>query len=179
MHIGIASSSLRELDVVALATNITVFMERDTKFLADIMLGSLARWLRILGYDTAYDNRIEDDEIIERCRREGRIALTRDRRLTQRSRLRGCLLIEHEELFEQIREVLKAIDHEISPNRLLSRCLECNSLLESVDKEAIRIQVPAYVFKTQSHFKRCPGCQRIYWGGTHRRNIYQRLKTRL
>ena len=151
----------------------------DPKFLADIMLGSLARWLRILGYDTAYDNRIADDEIIERCRREGRIALTRDRRLTQRSRLRGCLLIEHEELFEQIREVLKAIDHEISPNRLLSRCLECNSLLQSVDKEGIRLQVPAYVFKTQSHFKRCPGCQRIYWGGTHRRNIYQRLKTRL
>ncbi|MCZ6877882.1 MAG: Mut7-C RNAse domain-containing protein, partial [Acidobacteria bacterium] len=122
----------------------------DPKFLADIMLGSLARWLRILGYDTAYDNRIEDDEIIERCRREGRIALTRDRRLTQRSRLRGYLLIEHEELFEQIREVLKAIDHEISPNRLLSRCLDCNSLLESVDKEAIRLQVPAYVFKTHS-----------------------------
>ena len=43
-------------------------MERDTKFLADVMLGSLARWLRILGYDTAHDNRIEDDEIIERCR---------------------------------------------------------------------------------------------------------------
>ena len=90
------------------------------------MLGSLARWLRILGYGTAYDNRIDDDEIIERC-----------------------------------------------------RCLECNSLLVSVDKERIRLQVPAYVFKTQSHFKRCPGCQRIYWGGTHRRNIYQRLKTRL
>ncbi len=151
----------------------------DPKFLADIMLGSLARWLRILGYDTAYDNQIEDDEIIERCRREHRVALTRDRRLTQRSRLRGCLLIEREELFEQIREVLKAIGHEIDLNRLLSRCLECNSLLQSVDKEGIRLQVPAYVFKTQSHFKRCPGCQRIYWGGTHRRNIYQRLKTRL
>ena len=54
------------------------------------MLGSLARWLRILGYDTAYDNQIEDDEIIERCRQERRVALTRDRRLAQRSRLRGC-----------------------------------------------------------------------------------------
>ncbi len=143
------------------------------------MLCSLARWLRILGYDTAYDNQIEDDEIIERCHREGRIALTRDRRLTQRSRLRGCLLIEREELFEQIREVLEAIGHEIDLNRLLSRCLECNSLLQSVDKERIRLQVPAYVFQTQSHFKRCPDCRRIYWSGTHRRNIYQRWKTRL
>ena len=149
----------------------------DPKFLADIMLGSLARWLRILGYDTAYDNQIEDDEIIERCRREHRVALTRDRRLTQRSHLRGCLLIEGEELFEQIREVLQAIGQEIDLNRLLSRCLECNALLESVDKKRIRLQVPAYVFKTQSYFKRCPSCQRVYWGGTHRRNIYQRLKT--
>jgi uncharacterized protein with PIN domain len=143
------------------------------------MLGSLARWLRILGYDTAYDNEIEDDEIIKRCQKERRVALTRDRRLTQRSQLSGCLLIEQEELFEQIREVLKAIGHEIDQNRLLSRCLECNALLQSVDKEEVRFQVPAYVFKTQSHFKRCPGCQRLYWGGTHRRNIYQRLKTRL
>ncbi len=143
------------------------------------MLGSLARWLRILGYDTAYDNQIEDDEIIERCRREHRVALTRDRGLTQRSQLSGCLLIEREELFEQLREVLETIGHEIDLDRLLSRCLECNALLQSVDKIEIRPQVPAYVFKTQSHFKRCPDCQRIYWGGTHRRNIYQRLKTRL
>ncbi len=143
------------------------------------MLGSLARWLRILGYDTAYDNQIEDDEIIERCRREGRVALTRDRRLTQRSRLRGCLLIQREELFEQIREVLEAIGHEIDLNRLLSRCLECNSLLQSVDKEGIRLQVPAYVFKTQSHYKRCPCCHLIYLGGKQLRNIYQLLKTRL
>jgi len=116
------------------------------------MLGSLARWLRILGYDTAYDNQIEDDEIIERCRQERRVALTRDRRLAQRSRLRGCLLIEREELFEQIREVLEAIGHDIDLNQLLSRCLECNSPLQSVDKKGIRLQVPAYVFKTHSLF---------------------------
>ncbi len=143
------------------------------------MLGSLARWLRILGYDTAYDNRIEDDEIIARCRQERRVALTRDRRLTQRFQVSSWLLIEREELFEQIREVLQAIGHEIDLKRLLSRCLECNALLQTVAKEEIRLQVPAYVFKTRSRFKRCPGCQRIYWGGTHRRNIYQRLKTRL
>lgn len=143
------------------------------------MLGSLAKWLRILGYDTAYDNRIEDDEIIARCRQEQRVALTRDRRLTQRSPLPGCLLIEREELFEQIREVLQAIGHEIDLKRLLTRCLECNAPLQTVAKEEILHQVPTYVFKTHSHFKRCPGCQRIYWGGTHRQNIYQRLKTRL
>ena len=149
------------------------------KFLADVMLGSLARWLRILGYDTAYDNRIEDDQMIARCRGEDRIALTRDRRLMERLQIDACLLIESEELFEQIRDVLRFIGHDIDPNRLLTRCLRCNAPLERVSKEGIRPQVPPYVFQTQSRFKRCPGCQRIYWGGTHRRNIYQRLKARL
>ncbi len=143
------------------------------------MLGSLARWLRILGYDTVYDNRIEDDQIIARSRREGRITLTRDRPLQRRLEASGCLLIENEELFQQIGEVLGFLGHDVSPEHLLTRCLRCNAPLERVRKDGIRPQVPPYVFKTQSRFKRCPGCQRIYWGGTHRQNIYQRLKARL
>ena len=149
------------------------------KFLADVMLGSLARWLRILGYDTVYDNRIEDDQIIARSHREGRITLTRDRPLQQRLEASRCLLIQNEELFQQIREVLEFLGHDLSPERLLTRCLRCNAPLERVSKDGIRPQVPPYVYKTQSRFKRCPGCQRIYWGGTHRQNIYQRLKARL
>ncbi|MCZ6768157.1 MAG: Mut7-C RNAse domain-containing protein [Acidobacteria bacterium] len=149
------------------------------KFLADIMLGSLARWLRILGYDTVYDNQIEDDEIIARSSRECRITLTRDRRLQQRLEVSRCLMIENDDLFHQIREVLEFLGHDVSPERLLTRCLRCNAPLERVSKDGIRPQVPSYVFKTQSRFKRCPVCQRIYWGGTHRQNIYQRLQARL
>ena len=143
------------------------------------MLGTLARWLRILGYDTVYDNRIEDQEILRRCRAEHRIALTRDRRLTKRGQLPRHLLIESEQLFDQIREVLQFIGEKPDPTLVLTRCLECNVPLEAVEKEAIRPRVPPYVFQTQSRFKRCPCCQRIYWGGTHQQNIYQHLKARL
>jgi len=140
------------------------------------MLGTLAKWLRILGYDTAYDNRIDDDEIVERCVREGRIALTRDARLTQRRVLRNSLLIESTELGPQIRQVLAHLRQEIDPSRLLTRCVECNSVLESVSPESIQSLVPEYVFRTERDFKQCPSCRRVYWGGTHRHQIQRRLR---
>ncbi|MFQ5928672.1 MAG: Mut7-C RNAse domain-containing protein [Acidobacteriota bacterium] len=146
------------------------------KFFADVMLGSLAKWLRILGYDTAYDNRISDDQLIDRCRAQNRIALTRDGRLMERRQLSCSLFIESEDLFEQIQEVLNFLGEEVDPARLLSRCVECNAALESVSRQAARGKVPSYVFKTQLHFKQCPDCDRIYWGGTHRDDIYERLR---
>ena len=143
------------------------------------MLGSLARWLRILGYDTAYDNRIEDREIVRRCLQEHRIALTRDRLLIQKSRLPLQLFIESEPLFDQIREVLAFVKDGPAAKRLLTRCLQCNTLLAEVAKDKIRTRTPPYVFDTQSQFKECPACHKIYWAGTHRHNIYARLKARL
>ncbi len=139
------------------------------------MLGTLAKWLRILGYDTVYDNRIDDDEIVEQCVREARIVLTRDARLTQRRLLRGALLIESTELGAQIRQVLAYLGRDVDPNRLLSRCVECNSVLEPVPAEKIQPLVPEYVFRTQRDFKQCPSCHRVYWGGTHRGAIQRRL----
>ncbi len=146
------------------------------RFLADVMLGSLARWLRILGYDTVYDNQIEDDEIVHRCVVENRIALTRDVPLTERRDLPDALLIRSDRLMEQVREVLDYIGEAVAPDRFLTRCVVCNSVLESISKDAVRDEVPPYVFRTQQHFKRCPGCGRIYWGGTHREHILERLR---
>ncbi len=140
------------------------------------MLGTLAKWLRILGYDTAYDNRINDDEIVYRCVQEARIALTRDARLTERRLLRGALLIESTEIGAQLRQVLGFLGREIDPARLLTRCVECNSVLESVSAESIETRVPEYVFRTHRDFKQCPSCRRIYWGGTHRDAIQRRLR---
>jgi len=140
------------------------------------MLGSLAKWLRILGYDTAYDNHIDDDEIVQRCVREGRIALTRDARLTERRLLRSALLIESTELGAQIRQVLTYLGREIDPARLLSRCVECNDILKPVAAQSVQTLVPEYVFRTQRDFKQCPSCLRVYWGGTHRAGIQRRLK---
>jgi len=140
------------------------------------MLGTLAKWLRILGYDTVYDNRIDDDEIVQQCVREGRIALTRDARLTQRRLLRSALLIESTELGSQIRQVLASTGGEIDPARLLTRCVECNRVLEPVSAGSVKTLVPEYVFRTQRDFKQCPSCRRIYWGGTHRDAIQRRLR---
>lgn len=151
-------------------------MSRPPKFLADIMLGSLARWLRILGYDTAYDNTIEDEELVRRCIAEGRVALTRDTRLARDRRLPCCLLIESNELEGQLQEVLAFTEEPVMGNRLLSRCLECNHPLEPVSAETIRDRVPPYVFQTQRRFHQCPACQRVYWGGTHREQILRRLQ---
>ena len=140
------------------------------------MLGTLAKWLRILGYDTVYDNRIDDDEIVQRCVREGRIALTRDVRLTERRLLRGALLIESTELGAQLRQVLTYLDRDLDPARLLSRCVECNAVLQSVSPETVQTLVPEYVFRTQREFKQCTFCRRVYWGGTHRDAIQRRLR---
>ena len=140
------------------------------------MLGTLAKWLRILGYDTAYDNRIPDDEIVSRCLREGRIALTRDSRLTERRAMRNALLIESTELGAQLRQVLSYLGREPDPSRLLTRCPECNSELAPATPDSVRNLVPPYVFETQTDFRRCPGCGRIYWGGTHREHIRSRLE---
>ncbi len=120
------------------------------------MLGSLAKWLRILGYDTLYDNQIDDDDLIHHCAAEGRIALTRDVRLSQRRRLQHAVLISDDRLLVQIQEVLTYIGEQLDPERLLSRCLECNDPIQSLSKEAVRESVPAYVFETQSHFRSCP-----------------------
>jgi len=147
----------------------------EPRFLADVMLGTLAKWLRILGYDTLYNNRIEDDEIVRLCLAESRIALTRDTRLVKRRLLRQSLLIESVELGEQLRQVVAFLGGRLDKARLLTRCIECNSLLVPVAAESVKALVPEYVFKTQSEFKQCPSCQRVYWGGTHRDQIQKRL----
>jgi uncharacterized protein len=152
-----------------------LFPPDEPRFLADVMLGTLARWLRILGYDTEYDNRISDEEIVRRCLAEERMALTRDVRLTERRRLRS-LLIESNQLSGQIREVLRFLGTEIDAERILTRCVQCNAALAEADREAVRDLVPPYVYQTQSKFKRCPVCDRVYWGGTHRDHILTRLR---
>ena len=96
-------------------------------FAADCMLGTLAKWLRILGYDAFYRNRIEDGELVELARAEGRVVLTRDRRLTERRRARPFVLIASDRPEEQIRQLIAEIGLELREERLLSRCLPCNT----------------------------------------------------
>ena len=146
--------------------------ERPLKLLADGMLGKLAKWLRLLGYDTAYDNVADDHGLARRARAEGRVLLTRDRELAGRRGLR-TLLVESEVLEEQVRQVQDAFGP--PPTPALSRCAVCNIALEHVSPEDIASRVPPYVVRTQSDFCRCPGCGRVYWPGTHVDGMRERM----
>jgi len=154
--------------------------ESDTpRFIADVMLGSLARWLRVLGFDTLYNNRLDDEELIEVALRDGRIALTRDRRLTERRVIAArAILIDSDVLSDQLRQVLDRVGfrmESVPSPALFGRCIECNSPLEAVDRGSVALEVPPYVYSTQQEFKKCPSCGRIYWGGTHRQRMLEKL----
>ena len=136
------------------------------KLLADGMLGRLARWLRLLGYDTAYDNAATDAELARRARAEGCVLLTRDHELAARRGLR-TLLIQSQKIEEQVRQVGEALGP--PPDPALSRCAVCNQALEPVAPAEIADRVPPYVLRTQAEFHRCPGCGRVYWPGSHLR----------
>lgn len=134
-------------------------------FLADAMLGRLARWLRLAGYDTWYDSKAPDDELARLARLTGRVLLTRDRELTRRRGLRS-FLVEPDEVQEQLLTVVEAFP----PPRgetACARCARCNALLAEVDKCEVEGLVPTYVWVNHERFRRCPGCGRVYWAGTH------------
>jgi uncharacterized protein with PIN domain len=133
-------------------------------FVADSMLGTLAKWLRILGYDTLFDVSLDDYQLMRLARAGGRVLLTRDRELARRRGVR-TLLIESEHLEEQIRQVLTDLD--LKTDQSFSRCPVCNEPLQPLGREAARTRVPAYVARKHETFKTCPACRRVYWRGTH------------
>lgn len=136
------------------------------------MLGTLAKWLRILGYDTLFDPALNDHQLVRLARAEGRVLLTRDRELARRRGLR-VLLVASEQLDAQIRQVLAELD--LEPRRSFSRCPVCNELLEKIAPEQARSRVPAYVAQTHRTFRACPSCRRVYWRGTHWQQMDEQL----
>jgi uncharacterized protein with PIN domain len=137
------------------------------------MLGKLCKWLRLLGYDTVYDNVASDLELARRARAESRVLLTRDRELSARRGLR-TLLIQSQVLENQVREVQTALGP--PPRPPLSRCAVCNTTLETATRAEIADRVPPYVLRTQTEFRRCPGCERVYWPGSHVQGMNDRIK---
>jgi uncharacterized protein with PIN domain len=147
------------------------------RFLADCNVGRLARWLRALGYDAAYEPRLADPQVVGRALTEDRILLTRDadmmrRRLISRGAVRAILLRD-DRLEQQLRHVLSELD--LVPDRALSRCLECNVELEPRAKAGVLEGLPPFVRLTQDRFSQCPRCQRVYWPGTHWERMRERI----
>lgn len=150
----------------------------EVKFIVDTNVGKLAKWLRIMGYDSLFVNAIDDDSLIHIAREEDRVLLTRDtqmmkRRVVTRGQLKA-ILIKEDNIKAQLRQVIKTLNLDFADRQFL-RCIECNWRLIPKPKEEVRDLVPPYVFQTQTQYMQCPSCHRVYWRGTH----WQRMKEEL
>jgi uncharacterized protein with PIN domain len=134
------------------------------KLLADAMLGRLAKWLRILGYDTAYLADTDDFAVMRLARAEDRLVLTRDRGLASRRAIR-VLMIVSEVLEDQLQQVWADVG--LPPAGSTPRCPECNHPLMQADPALVAARVPPYVSRTQERFTFCDACDRVYWRGSH------------
>ncbi len=142
----------------------------EIRFIVDHNVGKLAKWLRIMGYDSLLFRGADDGKLIDIALREGRVILTKDTQLMKRRVITGgrlkAILIEDDNPEEQLRQVVKklALDYNF---RLFSLCLECNQPLIPRTREEVQGLVPPYVYRTQDQYMQCPTCPRIYWRGTH------------
>jgi uncharacterized protein with PIN domain len=149
------------------------------KFIADNNVGKLARWLRMVGFDTRLFNGENDADMVVIAQAENRILLTRDtgimdRRIITSGQVRA-ILINSDRLAEQIPQVIETLKINENQFRPLTLCLECNQLLVARAKAEVKDHVPPYVFKTQEQFVECPVCHRIYWKGTHWQAMRRRI----
>ncbi len=146
------------------------------KFICDDNLGKLAKWLRTLGYDTLFSQEISDKELLSKALNEDRVILTRDTKLIELKVVSRYLLIESDNPLEQLKQVKEKFNLETSEKKLFTRCLVCNTPLNSIKKEKIKDKIPPYVYKTQENFVFCSKCNKIFWSGTHVEKMIQRLK---
>ena len=144
------------------------------RFAVDTMLGRLANWLRLLGYDTAYGPHLSGRTLLRAARAEGRIVLTRRRDLLRRLDL-PHLLVESDHFREQLVQVIRAYGLDVE-SHLLSICPECNQPLTMETAAKVRARVPPYVAQTQEHLHSCCRCHRVFWPGTHHERIRAELK---
>jgi len=148
------------------------------KFIADIMVGKLARYLRMAGNDVLYINNISDDEILKIAKNQERIVLTRDSLMLMRKPFKNnsikSVFIRDDGIIKQLRQIKDDLKISLGPN--LFRCLECNTELSKAQKEKLENKVPPYVYKTQKDFLYCPNCDKYYWRGTHYDNINNTFK---
>ena len=148
------------------------------KFIVDHNVGKLARWLRMMGFDSLFFGSGEDSQMVARALAEGRTVLTRDteilkRRVVTSGRLRA-VLIDSEVPERQMQQLMATFDLRRQA-RPFTLCLECNQPLAERSREEVKDRVPPYVYQTQSQYMECPTCHRVYWRGTHWEAMVRRL----
>lgn len=139
------------------------------RFIADIMVGRLARYLRMAGYDVAYFNDASDDFILKTAMEENRTVITRDTLMLERRQFTNgtlkSIFIRDDDLKNQLLQVRSELNISLRPD--LIRCIICNDILVEISKKDVLDKVPPYVYKTQDEFMHCRDCGKYYWRGTH------------
>jgi len=138
----------------------------DYCFAADRTLGKLAKWLRILGFDTIFELDASNNLFYERLEPE-RVLLTRIAKLRDCYTAGKMVFIEADDVFAQLRQVVDELAIARKDVRVFSMCLQCNSSIIGVDKQAVYGLVPDYIWQSHDEFHRCRQCERIYWAGSH------------
>ena len=149
-------------------------MEKKLKFVADSMLGKLAKWLRVLGYDTHYQS-YYGSGVIDQLVRDGRRLLTRHRE--RAGQYDNAVLLHGNNVGEQLTELRKRVHLATDRANWFARCLICNTPLETTREDEARSNVPEYVFyRYIKKIKFCPSCGRYFWAGTHRKRMTRQLE---
>ena len=147
---------------------------RHPSFICDVHLGRLAKYLRMLGFDTLYKNDYDDNELVRLSNSEQRILLSRDKALIADRRLTRRYELISRDTFRQVREVLDSLDLKtaVSP---MSRCLTCNGLVEPVSRSNVKDRVDETIFRAHREFTRCRECGKIFWKGSHFESMMGRI----
>lgn len=141
-------------------------MQQPPTFVVDVNAGSLAKTLRMLGFDTAFENGMQDNDIAALAARQNRIVLTRDIALLKHKIIQQGYWLRSQLLREQLDEVMSryGLRRYLQP---FTRCIACNGLIYPVDKSAVINQLPVKVKQCYDRFFQCSHCKNVYWEGTH------------
>jgi uncharacterized protein with PIN domain len=139
------------------------------KFVVDGMLGKVARWLRMLGYDTKYFNDMSDDEILKVASEEKRILLTKDYQFFKKANIHGvrAIFVEGETHIEKLANLSKQLNIKLEININYSRCPKCNAEIRPINKEAVKDKIPPSTYRIHNEFWVCSKCGQVYWKGSH------------
>jgi hypothetical protein len=154
-------------------------MNEKIKFITDSSLGKLARWLRILGYDTAYHAGYADRAFLREAQKQGRVVLTRKKDMAQRQFSGRIAVIHHECVEDQLEEIITTLSLVPEEDQIFTLCLRCNEKLAAVSKEEVSGTVPDYVLRCHGVFYRCHRCGGAFWPGTHREKVKRIFRSRI
>ena len=148
------------------------------KFIADGMLGKLTRWLRMLGHNVKYSNKLDDAQLITIAKKERRILLTRDLELYQQATTKGvnAFYLEEKTETEKLAHIAKRFNIKLEIDMATSRCTKCNTRVKPTSKEKVADKVEKSTFSYYNEFWECPKCGQIYWQGAHWTKIRKTLE---